>query len=100
MNPPQSTDPSVHSIAFRKALMVACGVVLFAGFIPVVLHYKGLIDVESFGVPESYLYVGGLGASVVGLISIFIVWRCPACGSYLGKEGSPTRCPKCGVKFG
>jgi rubrerythrin len=80
--------------------MVAFGAVLFAGFIPVVLHYQGLIDAESFGIPENYLYVGGLTASVVGLIAIFIVWRCPACNAYLGKEGSPSRCPKCGVKFG
>ena len=100
MNPRLPPDTPVHSLAFRKLLMIAAGVVFFAGFVPVVLHYKGLIDVEAFGVPETYLYAGGFAACFVGLISVFVVWRCPGCGAYLGKEGSPSQCPKCGAKFG
>ena len=79
--------------------MFAFAVLLFAGFVPVLLQHKGLIDVEGFGVPEIYLYVGGFAASFIGLISICVIWRCPGCRAYLGKEGSPSQCPGCGAKF-
>ena len=82
-----------------KALMIAFGVLLIAGFIPVLLQYKGLIDAQSFGVPENYLYVGGFAAAFLGLIAIFVVWRCPGCGAYLGKKGNPAQCPSCGAEF-
>jgi hypothetical protein len=99
MNAPPSPDAPVHSIAIRKTLMIVFAVLLLVGFIPVLLQYKGLIDAENFGVPESYLYVGGFAASFSGLIAIFVVWRCPRCGAYLGREGNPPQCHRCGAKF-
>jgi rubrerythrin len=80
--------------------MMCLGGVCLAGFVVLFLHYKGLINVEAFGLPESYLYYGGLPALFVLLGAIFIVWRCPGCGSYLGRDANPSHCPRCGVRFG
>lgn len=79
--------------------MIAFGGLFLAGFIPVLLQYKGLIDVENFGIPENYLSIGGFAATFLGLIAIFVVWRCPGCGTYLGRNGNPAQCPSCGAKF-
>jgi len=95
--PPQ--DAPVYSLAHRKTAMIGFGVPLVAGIALVLLQYKGLINVEHFGLHENYAYVGGLAAAFVGLISIFVVWRCPCCWAYLGKEGNPSQCPGCGAKF-
>ena len=79
--------------------MVACGALFFAGFLPVVSQYKGLIDIEAFGVPENYLYVAGFAATFLGLALIFLEWRCPGCGAYLGRSFSPEQCPRCGANL-
>jgi hypothetical protein len=99
MNTPQSSDAPVYSIAVRKTLMIVFAVLCFTGFVPVLLQYKGLIYAESFGIPENYFYIGGFGLAIGGLIPIFIVWRCPGCGAYLGREGSPSICRSCGARF-
>jgi hypothetical protein len=70
MKIPPSPDAPVHSIALRKTLVIAFAALLLVGFIPVLLQYKGLIDVENFGVHQSYRYVGGFAASLIGLIAL------------------------------
>jgi hypothetical protein len=91
--------PSEYSLGIRKALMIACAVPAIAAFAAVLIHHKGLINVEEFGVPENYLYIGGLGLFLLAFIPLFIVWRCPGCGAYLGREASPTTCRSCGARF-
>ena len=63
------------------------------------LLYNGLINAEALGVSDSFLYGGSIGASIVGLIMIFVVWRCPGCGAYLGKYFKPPTCAACGTRF-
>jgi hypothetical protein len=99
MNTSKSSDTPVYSITVRKTLMIVFAALCFAGFVPVLLQYKGLIDVESIGIPENYFYIGGFAAALGGMIPIFIVWRCPGCGAYLGREASPTTCRSCGARF-
>jgi len=99
MTTQQSQDVPVYSLTLRKILMVAFAVPLVAGFVLVLLQYKGLVNVEDFGIPKNSAYVGGFAASFIGLISIFVVWRCPGCRTYLGKEPNPSNCSGCGAKF-
>jgi hypothetical protein len=99
MNYPDPEDAPVRPLALRKALMVAFACVALAGFVPLLLLYNGLIDAEGLGVPESFLYAGSIGATVLGLIMIFVVWRCPGCGAYLGRDFKPPTCAACGTRF-
>jgi hypothetical protein len=92
-------DPPVYRLGVRKALMFACAVPAIASFVAVLVHHKGLVDVEQFGLPESYLYIGGLSVFVVALVALLVVWRCPACGAYLGREANPATCRKCAARF-
>jgi hypothetical protein len=79
--------------------MFACAVPAIASLVAVLVHHKGLVDVEKFGLPESYLYIGGLSVFLVALVALLVVWRCPGCGSYLGREANPATCRKCGARF-
>jgi hypothetical protein len=98
MNRPPDDSP-VYPLGLRKALMIACAVPAITSFVAVLVHHKGLVDVEQFGLPESYLYIGGLGLFLVALVALLVVWRCPGCGAYLGREASPTTCRRCGARF-
>ena len=98
MNRPPD-DPPLYPLALRKALMVACAVPAITAFAAVLIHHKGLVDVEQFGIPENYLYIGGLSVFLVALVALLFVWRCPGCGAYLGREASPTTCRSCGARF-
>jgi ABC-type nickel/cobalt efflux system permease component RcnA len=99
MNYPDHEEAPVRSLALRRALMVAFLCLLLAGFVPMLLLYQGLINAEALSVSDSFLYVGSIGASIVGLIMIFVVWRCPGCGAYLGKHFTPPMCAACGTRF-
>ena len=98
MNRPPDDAP-VYPLGLRKALMIACAVPAIAAFVAVLVHHKGLVDVEQFGIPENYLYIGGLSVFLVALVALLVVWRCPGCGAYLGRDANPPGCPKCGAKF-
>ena len=37
--------------------------------------------------------------AIGGLILSYVIWRCPACGSYLGRAPGIIKCRKCGVKL-
>jgi hypothetical protein len=92
-------DPPVYSLAVRKTVMFALAAPLIAVFLVMILHHKAFINIEDYGIPENYLYFGGLGLILVGAIPIFVVWRCPGCGKYLGRNASPSNCPGCGAQF-
>src|SRR5437868_2016364 len=99
MSPNRPPDSPKFSLAIRKAVMIALAVPILTVFAVMLLHYKGLLNVEEFGLPENYLYGGGFAMILVGVIPIFIIWRCPGCGSYLGRETSPKECQRCGARF-
>jgi hypothetical protein len=98
MNRPPDDAP-VYPLGLRKALMIACAVPAITAFVAVLVHHKGLVDVEQFGIPENYLYISGLSVFLVALVTLLVVWRCPGCGAYLGREASPTSCRRCGARF-
>ncbi|MDQ6885996.1 MAG: transposase [Gemmatimonadota bacterium] len=55
--------------------------------------------------PESAHSAGGVVFEIVAalllaaIVATFAVWRCPSCGSYLGRSLSPGECPRCGISF-
>jgi hypothetical protein len=95
-----ATDPvPVHSLASRKMIVVALAVPAIAAFTVMLLDYREIINVTTFGLPENYLYIGGIVVILLALIPIVAVWRCPGCGTYLGKNTNPKSCSGCGAQF-
>lgn len=37
--------------------------------------------------------------TILFVVLLMFIWRCPQCNSYLGREMSLNYCPKCGVKL-
>ena len=98
MNASPPDDP-IHSLATRKALVIVLAVPIIAAFTAILLEYKGFIDVEEFGLPENYLFIGGFAVIVLAVLPLLLIWRCPACRAYLGRELHLARCPACGARF-
>jgi len=98
MNRPTDNSP-VYPLGLRKALMIACAVPAITAFVAVLVHHKGLVYVDQLGIPENYLYIGGLGLFLVALVALLVVGRCPGCGAYRGRDANPPGCPKCGATF-
>ncbi len=93
-------DRPVYSLRVRKALRLLVMIPLLVVFVAVLLHHKGFVDLaEILGVPENSLYYGLLGMTLLALMSAFFVWKCPGCGSHLGKKPNPVRCDFCGAEF-
>jgi hypothetical protein len=96
----QRPDGQTHSLASRKAAVIALAVPAVAALVVMLLHHQGFINIEDFGLNADHMYWGGFGAIAVCFAAIFALWRCPRCRAYLGKELSPPRCPSCGADFG
>ena len=45
----------------------------------------------------AFLSLGAVVLVLSGVGCSWLVWRCPACGRYLGRNLSPKLCPHCGV---
>jgi hypothetical protein len=99
MKTPSSDNEPVYSLATRKAIVVLLALPILVIFTVMLLHHKAIINVENLGIPENYLYFGGLAVILAGVIPIVVAWRCPNCRSYLGKEFNPRSCPHCGARF-
>jgi hypothetical protein len=56
---------------------------------------SGRFLVIPFSVAGPVFYVAFLAT----LVFHILVWRCPACGAYLGLVASTRFCPKCGIRF-
>lgn len=79
----------------KQRYQVACLVPL-AGAVALVV--MGSPFVPDIGV--NAVITIALGAVVLVLSGVgcsWLVWRCPACGRYLGRNLSPKLCPHCGV---
>jgi hypothetical protein len=93
-------DPPVYSLSVRKALRLVVMIPLLTILILMVLHHKAIINLEEIlGIPENYLYIGFVALAVASIVPAFLIWKCPGCGAYLGRQANPTRCASCGAEF-
>jgi hypothetical protein len=78
----------------KKKTMYILGAIIVVGFIPMFIADNN---------PESKIALISVIVAVVidfGIfISMFIIWRCPNCNSYLGNSMNPSNCPKCDVRL-
>jgi hypothetical protein len=88
----------VVSLRARKLILWSLLPPLLVGLVGAILVWKfpGLNPSE---IPDTTLVWSGLALAGVCLVAVFLVWRCPECRGYLGREGNPERCPHCGVRF-
>ncbi len=49
------------------------------------------------GLPRQILFYPFILFIMVGIVYIYINWRCPVCRKYLGATFNPRICPKCGT---
>ena len=47
----------------------------------------------------SVLTIPSLGLFLAAIVFTYFNWRCPACGLFLGRNGSPQFCPGCGQQL-
>ncbi|MFY1828473.1 hypothetical protein ACN47A_21290 [Myxococcus fulvus] len=62
----------------------------------------GLLSLSFLPWPEEHAPLLGkllMGAIVVTVVPVLLVWRCPRCNKYLGGAASARACPTCGVPF-
>jgi hypothetical protein len=96
-NSPDKTTPV--SIGMRKTVVAVAGVPTVIAFVLILLQYKDFIEVETFGIPETPFYVVCFSVCAAFFLLAILTWRCPACGTYLGREFGVSHCPGCGVPF-
>lgn len=80
-----------------KRIFNAITFILSASFI--FLIYKKTDGDMFLGLPLMDLIYIVLGASLLEVVLLLILWRCPNCNAYLGKADREPSCKKCGVKF-
>ena len=90
--------PAIVSISRRRQVMWLFAVPTIAAFVVALIVWK-FPDVNVWQVPEGPLFLACFGVAFAGLAAIFLTWRCPVCGRYLGRDPRPATCAKCGVFF-
>ncbi|MFC2083694.1 hypothetical protein ACFLS9_01420 [Bacteroidota bacterium] len=84
---------------FKRRRSVRVGIFIFALVLLIGVTLLAFPSWELFGMPKlvwaPFFYIIMFGI----IISIAIIWRCPACNGLLGDVFSTKFCPKCGFKF-
>ena len=98
MNHSEGRTKKIGEIIRKRRRLVALSSIPFFVLAAVALLSR-ITSGRFLGIPFS---VAGPVFYVVFLATLvfhILVWRCPACGAYLGLV-TPTRfCPKCGIRF-
>jgi hypothetical protein len=90
--------PAIVSISGRRRILWLLAVPTVAAFAVALIVWK-FPDVNVWQIPEGPLFLACFAVLLAGLAAIFLTWRCPVCGSYLGRDPRPATCAKCGVFF-
>jgi hypothetical protein len=99
MSPRRPDKPPGHSLSRRNALRVAFAVPTVAAVIAMIIQNNEHINVEAAGLREGYFFAIAAAVCLAGIAGILAVWRCPACGAWLGRAVSPRTCAGCGARF-
>jgi hypothetical protein len=95
---PGPRPPAIVSIAGRRRVMWLFAVPAIAAFAAAFLVWK-FPDANVWDIPEAPFFIVCLAVILAGVAAIFVTWRCPVCGSYLGRDPYLPSCAKCGVFF-
>lgn len=58
-----------------------------------------ILALKSSGADPGPWYVWGVVVALACLVANFLIWRCPACGAFLGRRDSPSYCQNCGTQL-
>jgi hypothetical protein len=95
---PELKPPAIVPLSPRRRIMYLFIGPTLAAILVFLLVWK-IPDVNVWDIPELPLFLT-LGAVIFGgLAAVILCWRCPVCGSYLGRDAHPPMCAKCGVYF-
>jgi hypothetical protein len=100
-NDPDAAEPrppAIVSLGGRRRVLWLLAVPTITAFAVALIVWK-FPDANVWQVPEGPLFLTCFGVTFAGLAAIFLTWRCPVCGSYLGRDAHPPMCAKCGVFF-
>jgi hypothetical protein len=95
---PETKPPAIVLLSPRRRIMYLLAVPTGAAIIVALLVWK-FPELNFWGIPEMPLFITCFVVAFAGLAAIFLCWRCPVCGSYLGRDAHPAMCAKCGVYF-
>lgn len=95
---PIPKPPAFVSLGGRRRLLYVLLVPAALAFGAALLVWK-IPDVNVWQIPELPLFLL-CGVVVLGYCAFaFLWWRCPLCGTYLGRDFHPEKCAGCGVYF-
>jgi uncharacterized membrane protein (DUF485 family) len=97
MSPEERTRNVGEIVRRRKRLVVLSSIPFFV--LAAVAILSRLTAGRFLGIPFSVAGPAAFATFLVTFAAHVIIWRCPACGGYLGFLGSSTFCPKCGTRF-
>jgi hypothetical protein len=95
---PKPKPPAIVSLGGRRRILFVFAAPAIVAFLVMLLVWK-FPDANLWNVPELPLFLGCLAVILVSVAAIFLTWRCPECGSYLGRDPRPVCCARCGVYF-
>jgi hypothetical protein len=93
---PDNSEPI--ALGWRKVVLWVFAAPAIGAFLVVLLVWK-FPALNVLQIPEAILFGVGSAVFVSCLVAVLVLWRCPRCRAYLGRESNPDRCPRCGVNF-
>jgi len=97
MSPEERTRNVGEIVRRRKKLVNLSSIPFFV--LAAVAILSRLTAGRFLGIPFSIAGPLAFGTLLATFVVHVIIWRCPACGGYLGLVGSSKFCPKCGTRF-
>lgn len=98
MNPPKSQSQEYPEIIRKRRRLITLSSIPF--FVLAAVAFPARVTAGRFlGIPFSIASPVFYAVFLATLVFHVAVWRCPACGAYLGLVASSRFCPKCGVGF-
>lgn len=95
MIPPAS---AAGAFRLRKVLAAACGVVMILGLALIgFFNENAALLVEGLTARAWQLIILALMV-LLGAVMV-LLWRCPACGLFMGLMRTPRQCPRCRISL-
>jgi len=99
MNSPEERTKDLGGAYRKRKKLVSLSSVPFFVLAAVALLSR-ITSGRFLGIPFSIAGPVAFVTFLATFIAHVLIWRCPACGGYLGIVGSSKFCPKCGARLG